>query len=148
MKEIINGKVKFIAVPVDIDNEVISGTLLGKLTELTEKQCAGLVHSIHVEEMPSPYNDMGGGYHYAFMDYENTGEYSGWGGDAGCYTKAKDSLKSLLQSNGLNLKSWIELEKIHRKAESDGTLQTIDWWRNKLSEAAEEYLIILIDKKI
>lgn len=122
----IQGKVKFIAVPVpldaeyfDIQNEYLhfetknsilersvklptgsSYTILGKFSEITEEQCAELVH-----EFKSSY---------------------------------MDSLKSLLQSNGINLKSWI-FDKISSNSNE------LYAYKDIVSEAAEDYLIILID---
>lgn len=77
-------------------------TVIGKFSSLTEEQCKELVESIFVEIPPSPSNDMSGDYDIAYVDYENIGEFAGWGGDAGCYRHAKSSLKSLLLSNGYN----------------------------------------------
>lgn len=73
--------------------------IVGKFSELTEQQARDLVETISVEIPPSPSNDMSGDYDIAYVDYENPGEYAGWGGDANCYKHAKSSLKSLLNKN-------------------------------------------------
>lgn len=106
-------------VDIKMDDLVRKLSILGKLSELTEEQCSDLVH-----EFKSSY-----------MDYLKTTDKTAWFDKT--FT-AKDSLKSLLQSNGLNLKSWIE------KPKGDSIIKA--WNYNyRLSEAAEDYLIILID---
>ena len=74
-------------------------TILGKLNDLKDHVCKELVETIHVEIAPSPSNDMCGSYDYAYVDYEQRGEFAGWGGDAGCCVNPKDSLITLLDAN-------------------------------------------------
>jgi hypothetical protein len=74
-------------------------TVLGKLNDLKDHVCKELVETIHVEIPPAPSNDMCGSYDYAYVDYEQRGEFAGWGGDAGCYAYPNHSLKSLLSVN-------------------------------------------------
>ena len=74
-------------------------TVLGKLSDLKDHVCKELVETIPVEIRPTPSNDMCGGYDYAYVDYEQRGEFAGWGGDAGSYAYPNHSLKSLLSVN-------------------------------------------------
>jgi len=62
-----------------------------------------MVGKIHVEDMPSPYNDMSGGFHYDYIDYMNQGDYAGWQGDANSFRKPHPSALSLLQHNQITL---------------------------------------------
>lgn len=71
---------------------------IGTTMNMDDKAIKEIIDDIHVEEGPSPGNDFAGGYHYAYVDYENRGEYAGYQGDAGCYRKPKDSLESLMKS--------------------------------------------------
>lgn len=58
-----------------------------------------MVKTIYVEIPPAPSNDMCGSYDYVYVDYEQRGEYAGWGGDAGYHSFPINSLKSLLDVN-------------------------------------------------
>lgn len=80
-------------------------TIINKLSNVLtdEAVCKSFVKTIPVEEMPSPHNDMSGGCHYAYIDYMNQGEYAGYNGDAGCFSKAVDSFKSMLEFNNINM---------------------------------------------
>ncbi len=74
-------------------------TVVGLLNNITtEEQTKCLIDTIHIEIAPSPSNDMGGDWDIGYVDYENLGEYAGWGGDAGCFRKAVDSFNSLINS--------------------------------------------------
>lgn len=75
--------------------------IIGWSGELNEEQMKGIVESIHIELAPNPYNDFQGGYDIGYVDYENPGEYAGWQGDAGAFSKIEQSFSSLLQSNNI-----------------------------------------------
>jgi len=62
-----------------------------------------IVGKIHVEEMPSPYNDMSGGFHYDYIDYMNQGDYAGWQGEANSFRNPHPSALSLLTHNQITL---------------------------------------------
>ncbi len=88
--------------------------IIGKANDLTEKQYKDIVDSMPIEIMPSPYNDMGGGLDYGYVDYLNIGEhvgYAGWGGDSGVFMEAKDSLEALLQSMNMQLETTLIMQK-------------------------------------
>jgi hypothetical protein len=156
--KLIHGKVPFIAVPVpgdakdyrykimpDDTKQLVGtiyagqikgtvyvrdnpqGTILGKLSELTEEQCAELVEFISSER------------HIFYKDYDPFSK------DNYIYGAAKESLKSLLQSNGLNLKSWVVAPKVCVGLDLMGAIIQQSEYEQRLSEAAEDYLIILID---
>lgn len=58
--------------------EIVEIIYSGKTSEITEevaKKCVG-------------------GWDYAHIDYQNIGEYAGYGGDAGCFRTAKNSIQS------------------------------------------------------
>lgn len=154
--KIIKGKVDFIVVPVpndayefrfslknsshliyrqgDVYSDFIqleaSGTILGKLSELTENQCKRLF----VEERESifPSED-----DFVIGSSNNIS----W----------KDKLKSLLQSNGCWLKEWVKEYKyksISTETKS-ASLKDIEikkaLYEDAFSKAAEDFLIILIN---
>lgn len=56
------------------------------------------VETIHVEQAPSPANDFEGGHFLGMKDYENPGEFAGFGGDAGYCNSAKQSYRTLWES--------------------------------------------------
>ena len=179
MKEIKgNNKIKFLAIPILKNNseykisnygfagmwleevgtqkitllsrgKIANYSILGKATELTEENCKKLIDSIHVELAPSPYNDFAGGFDYAFIDYQNTGEFAGFQGDAGCYRKPKDSFKSLLEANECYIKDWI-VKPLHIFSDSpiEGESKMYQeclerhGYNNKISKAADDFLII------
>jgi len=85
--------------------------IIGLHPGITEEQAKGLVGTIHVEHSPSPYNDWGGGYHMAYIDYENLGEYAGYNGDASYFELALKSLSSLLASHGIKENVLLILKK-------------------------------------
>lgn len=117
--------------------------ILGNFSNLTEKQCEELVETIHIELMPSPYNDMGGGWDVGFVDYLNVGEFAGWQGDAGVFRKAKDSLKSLIISNNIWTKDWVYIPYDESCKDKRG-LHLEFPGADKYNELPEDLLIIKI----
>jgi len=83
------------------DNEF---ELLGCITSSgMDEGVREMVGKIHVEEMPSPYNDMSGGFHYDYIDYMNQGDYAGWQGEANSFRNPHPSALSLLTHNQITL---------------------------------------------
>lgn len=132
--------------------------LLGFLKDLTEEQKEMIVERIPVEEIPSPYNDMQGGLHFAWTDYENLGEngYSGFQGDSGCFGNVLDSFYSLLKANEIYLENPLG-KKPHQQEERFITkphnLCMTDVWKKSYKEwqEAEENVfgnpVVLIEPK-
>lgn len=86
--------------------------ILCTLKECAEIDAEKIVETIHVEYPPGPGNDFQGDWSINYADYENPGEFAGWGGDAGSFNKAIDSLRSLIRVKGLDTeKNYIILEK-------------------------------------
>lgn len=74
---------------------------LGHPSEITGEVWGKVCEQIHVEEAPSPYNEMSGGWHMDYVDYNNPGEYAGWQGDAGSFRKPLKSGLSLCAAHNI-----------------------------------------------
>ena len=83
--------------PLSGEYEIL-GLFFTKEKRLDFEADLGWVETIHVEEAPSPWNDMAGGWHIAFKDYLNPGEYAGYQGDAGSCRNINDSFITLILS--------------------------------------------------
>lgn len=107
------------------------------------------VEKIHVEEAPSPFNDMAGGWHYAFVDYENIGEFAGYNGDAGCFNDPHQSFRSLLAAKGVIFESEIKepnhLHYKHKKYKGELTFIS-DHYKTMYSNAYDKWLSKVISK--
>ena len=146
----INGK-QYLLLPTpycrwrDIDGAVF----VGAISNLTEEECEPLVEKIFVEETPHASNDMAGGFHYEFIDYERRGDFAGWHGDAGCYRKAKASFISLIKSKGILAKSFVHKPDANDACykSADGFVDVDTWAADYAKYNALPEELILIEKK-
>lgn len=171
MKEI-KGRVKILLYPVPKDSDdfqiIHGGTriayfwpdykrfdlpkgvfkIIGKLSELTENQAKDLVDTIHIEIPPTPSNDMQGDWKMGYVDYEDQGEFAGWGGDVNYYRKATDSFISLLKLNECFIKEWID-EPNPLNFDIYGLFDAADRFNEALKEyekIPEDFLILKVNE--